>query len=201
MITSENLRAFAPHCDAASLAPLLAAEAVRREIDTPDRAASWMGQMAVECCYFTAFQEGLNYSAEGLNATWPTRFPLALAARYAHNPARIAARAYAGRMGNGDETGGDGWRYRGRGFLQITGRANYAQASTQTGFDLVGEPDRLLQPPVGVVAAGAFWNAHALNRMADRGDVEGLTRAVNGGVNGLAARVVATNAFRALCGA
>ena len=81
MITPQMLRAFAPHCDAAALAPLLAAEAARCDINTPARAAAWMGQMAVECCYFTVFQEGLNYSAEGLNATWPTRFPIALAAR------------------------------------------------------------------------------------------------------------------------
>jgi len=199
VITPASLHAFARHCDAAALAPLLSAEAARRQIDTPARVSAWMGQMAVESAYFTVFSENLNYSAEALVATWPTRFPAAIAARYAHNPPRIANRAYAGRMGNGDEAGGDGWRFRGRGVLQTTGRANYAQAAALTGLDLVAEPDLLLAPANAVLAAGAYWQSRAINPLADAGDIEGVTRAVNGGLNGLAARLVATQAFRALC--
>jgi putative chitinase len=199
MITPARLRAFAGHCDADALAPLLDAEAARRGIDTPARAAAWMGQMAVECAYFTVFSENFNYSAEALTAAWPARFPAEVAANYAHNPPRIADRAYAGRMGNGDEASGDGWRFRGRGVLQITGRANYARMGELTGLALPSEPDLLLAPANGILAAGAFWQAKALNSLADEADIEAITRAVNGGLGGLAARLVATNAFRALC--
>ena len=195
MINSAQLTRLAINMDpsiASDIAPLLESEGERCEINTDARIACWMAQIVVECANFGRFSENLNYSAGGLIATWPTHFPPEVAARYARLPEKIANRAYAGRLGNGDEASGDGWRYRGGGFLQITGRANYASASTWTGLDLVGNPDQLRSAGLPAArAAAAFWRVHTLNAMADTGDFVGITRAVNGGLNGLAARLAA----------
>ena len=123
-----------------------------REIDTPARRAAFLAQVGHESSQLTRLVENLNYSAQGLAATWPGRYlgpdgqPNALALRLARNPQAIADNTYATRNGNGDEASGDGWRFRGRGLLQITGRANYRLVGEALGEPLEAEPWRLEQP-------------------------------------------------------
>jgi putative chitinase len=199
MITAAQMHVFAPRCDAATLAPLLNAEASRCGIDTGMRLSHWIAQMSVECEAFTVFAENLNYSAEGLAATWPARFPnAAVAALYARNPEKIANRVYAGRMGNGPETSGDGWRFRGRGTMMRTGRAGYAQAAANTGLDLVGHPELLEQPGPAAKDAADYWRCRNINLPADANDIAAVTRAVNGGLIGLADRLTAFHRARAI---
>jgi putative chitinase len=120
---------------------------------------------------------------------WPSRFPtLASAQRCAGNPEALGNTVYAGRLGNGGPESGDGYRYRGRGMIQLTGRANYRTYGKIIGFDLERDPDLLLQYGVSALAAAAFWKAHNLNRWADADDVAGVTRIINGVLHGLAER-------------
>ncbi len=202
MIRPDQLQRLAPAIApsvAVALAPLLTAEGARCGIDTGPRIAAWLAQIRVETWGFTRFVEDLDYDAAGLAATWPSRFPPALAHAYARQPQRIADRAYASRMGNGDEASGDGWRFRGRGLLQITGRANYAQAAAFTGLNLVDDPDPLGAPGLAAARAAAdFWRVHGLNALADAGDIAGVSRAINGGLNGLDPRRAAFEQARAI---
>ncbi|HEJ2200336.1 TPA: glycoside hydrolase family 19 protein, partial [Pseudomonas aeruginosa] len=138
-------------------------------ITSPVRAAAFLAQVGHESSQLTRLVENLNYSAQGLAATWPSRYvgadgqPNALAQRLARNPRAIANNAYASRNGNGDEASGDGWRYRGRGLLQITGRANYRAAGAGLGQPLEQEPELLEQPEWAVISAAWWWASHDLN--------------------------------------
>ncbi len=135
--------------------------------------------------------ENLNYSPRGLAATWPSRYrgadgqPNALAQRLARNPQAIANNAYASRNGNGDEPSGDGWRFRGRGLLQITGRSNYRAAGAGLGQPLECEPEVLEQPEWAAISAAWWWASHGLNELADCGEFAAITRRINGGTCGL----------------
>lgn len=169
--------------------PALNAAMAEFDIDTPARQASFLAQVGVESGQFSALVENLNYSAAGLLATFKTRFTATQAAEYARHPERIANRAYANRMGNGAESSGDGWRYRGRGLIQITGRANYATAGAALGLDLIEQPELLEQPVNACRSAAWWWDAHDLNALADVGDQVRVTKRVNGGTNGLADRL------------
>ena len=166
-----------------------------REIDTPARRAAFLAQVGHESSQLTRLVENLNYSAQGLAATWPSRYlgadgqPNALAQRLARNPRAIANNAYASRNGNGDEASGDGWRYRGRGLLQITGRSNYRAAGTGLGQPLEQEPELLEQPEWAAISAAWWWSTHGLNELADRGEFAAITRRINGGLNGQAERL------------
>ncbi|MCU9137698.1 glycoside hydrolase family 19 protein [Pseudomonas aeruginosa] len=166
-----------------------------REIDTPARRAAFLAQIGHESAQLTRLVENLNYSARGLAATWPSRYlgadgqPNALAQRLARNPRAIANNAYASRNGNGDEASGDGWCYRGRGLLQITGRANYRAAGAGLGQPLEQEPELLEQPEWAAISAAWWWASHGLNDLADRGEFAAITRRVNGGTNGQAERL------------
>jgi putative chitinase len=133
--------------------------------------------------------ENLNYSAIGLLETFGKYFKTHVYAKqYARNPEKIANKVYANRMGNGSESSGDGWKYRGRGFIQLTGKNNYSQLSKDTGIDYLNNPDLLLNEADAIIAVLWFWTENRLNRFADMDNVEGLTRAINGGYNGLAHR-------------
>jgi len=155
-------------------------------IDTPARQAMFLAQVGHESGALSRLVENLNYSVEGLMRTWPQRFPTPEAAMpYARQPERIANFVYAGRLGNGPETSGDGWRYRGRGLIQITGRANYTDAGKALGLDLVAAPDLLLMPAAACRSAGWFWAARDINGPADALDIVTVTRRINGGLNGL----------------
>jgi putative chitinase len=159
---------------------------VKYDINTPQRQAAFIGQCMHESANFKTLTENLNYSAKGLMATWPSRFPTeAFANEYNRQPEKIANRVYGGRMGNGTEETGDGWRYRGRGLKQLTGKENYERCGSGLGVDLVSNPDWLLDPKYAALSAGWFWNKHNLNDLADTGDYETMTKRINGGLIGL----------------
>lgn len=139
--------------------------------------------VAIETGDFTPKIENLNYGTEGLIQTWPTRFPTEeLATEYARQPEKIANFVYANRNGNGDAASGDGWRYRGRGFIQLTGRANYAAF----GHGTVSDPDRAVQPIIAAQAAAWFWANKGIMASCDLGDWKSVRRKVNGGTIHLA---------------
>jgi len=161
-------------------------------INTEKRQAAFIGQCMHESGGFKLLEENLNYSAKALMNTWPSRFPTEeMANQYARNPEKIANKVYGGRMGNADESSGEGWKYRGRGIKQLTGKENYQRCSEALGVDLVENPDLLLEPKYATLSAGWFWNKHNLNDLADKSDIETMTKRINGGLLGLDARKVA----------
>ena len=156
------------------------------DISSPQRQSSFIGQCAHESGNFRILEENLYYSAPRLMADWPSRFPnLDVASQYANNPEKLANKIYSGRMGNGDEESGEGYAYRGRGLIQMTGKESYANCGSGLGVDLVGDPDRLLDPQYAALSAGWFWNKKGLNSLADVQDYETMTKRINGGLNGL----------------
>jgi putative chitinase len=158
----------------------------RFDISTPKRIAGFLAQIAHESGNLARLEENLNYSAEGLMRVWPSRFPtLASASRYHRNPRLIANKVYSSRMGNGDEASGDGWKYRGRGLKQLTGKDNYRRASSSLGVDLVENPDALLTPQYAALSAAWFWSVNGLNAIADGGTIEAMTKKINGGLIGI----------------
>ena len=161
------------------------------DISTPEQQASFLGQCAHESNNFTALVENLNYKAESLCKVWPKRFPTLEAAQpYHRNPEAIANHVYAGRMGNGDEASGDGFAYRGRGLIQLTGRANYRACGEALGVDLEGNPDWVSSPMYAALSAGWFWSTHGLNDIAE--NIVAVTKKINGGTLGLDDRVAKT---------
>lgn len=157
-------------------------------INTKLRLAAFIAQVGHESARLTAVTENLNYSAAGLQATWPSRFDAAKAAACARQPEKIANVVYSGRMGNGPEASGEGWKYRGRGLIQCTGKSNYMAFSQSAGVDAIGNPDALAQPTLAAMSAGWFWNSKSLNSYADRSDLLSITKRINGGTNGQADR-------------
>lgn len=154
------------------------------DISTPERVAMFLAQTAHESGNFSAVQENLNYSAKALLAFWPKKFA-GVAESYARIPEKIANRAYADRMGNGNEASGDGWKYRGRGVIQLTGKDNYTACGKALDLDLVGNPDQVAENPVAILSAGWYWDTRRLNQWADKGDVLTVTKKINGGTIGL----------------
>jgi putative chitinase len=160
-------------------------------IETPEQQASFLGQCGHESAGFTALVENLNYKAESLCKVWPKRFPSLEAAQpYHRNPEAIANHVYAGRMGNGDEESGDGWAYRGRGLIQLTGRDNYRACGEALGVDLESNPEYVETPMYAALSAGWFWNKNHLNNIAS--DITAVTKKINGGTHGLEDRVART---------
>lgn len=155
-------------------------------IDSPLRQAMFIAQVGHESGGFKALTENLNYSAERLVAVWPHRFSAASAAAVARKPEQVANVVYANRMGN--TQAGDGWRYRGRGLVQLTGRQNYTRAAAALGLPLVDNPDLLAEPEAAAMAAAWYWADRGLNTWADLNDVTTVTRKINGGLTGLADR-------------
>ena len=155
------------------------------EINTPARIAAFVAQTAHESGGYTALHENLNYKAESLCRVWPKYFNSGNANDYAHQPEKIANRAYANRMGNGDEASGDGWKYCGRGLIQLTGRSNYQAFADGIETD-IGEIPAFLQTFEGAIQSACwFWETNNLNKWADAGDIEKMTRIINGGTIGL----------------
>lgn len=208
MITADTLQALgAPWRLAAQYAATLQIAADRYHIDTPRRAACFLGQLAHESARFTRVVENLNYSAQALARTWPARYadsdgqPNATALRIARKPEDIANLTYAGRLGNGSAGTGDGWRYRGRGLIQITGRSNYQRCGAALGVDLLTRESLLEQPMYAALSAGWFWHQAGLNALADKLDIAKISRTINGGTHGLAERIELTHkALHALGG-
>ena len=156
------------------------------DINTPKRVASFLAQCAHESGEFRALKENLNYKAESLVRVWPRYFPdMATAQRYAHNQEMIANRAYANRMGNGPEESGDGWRFCGRGLIQLTGRNNYQAFADSIETNINDVPDYLATFEGAVQSACWFWESNNLNQYADAGDILTMTKKINGGTLGL----------------
>ncbi len=160
------------------------------EINTPQRVAAFVAQCAHESGNFVFIKENLNYKAASLMKTFGKYFPTAdIAAQYANKPERIANRVYANRMGNGDEASGDGWRYCGRGLIQLTGRDNYTFFAGSMDIPVEEAAEYLATFEGAAQSACWFWETNNLNRYADSGDIKGLTRAINGGYIGLEDRI------------
>ena len=167
------------------------------KINTPKRVCMYLAQVLHESNYLKATEENLNYSAEGLLKTFPKYFNAQSAQAYARQPQRIANKVYANRMGNGNEASGDGWKYRGRGYIQLTGRSQYADFSK---YDLctanvLNDPDSVgkvskTNPKyyLAQLASMWFWEKNKINDTADFEDVEKATKLINGGTNGLSNR-------------
>jgi len=175
------------------------------EINTPQRIAAFIAQTAHESGGYTMLSENLNYRAATLAACWPNRFavlgadkkpkkengklvPTAVANAIAGKPELIANMVYSNRMGNGTTESGEGWKYRGRGLKQLTGKDNYARCGSALGLDLVLQPDLLLEPVAAARSAGWFWKANNLSSFADVEDIKGMTKKINGGFIGLEQR-------------
>ena len=173
------------------------------EINTPQRIAAFIAQTSHESGGYTMLTENLNYRAATLAACWPNRFaelgpnkkpkrtekgaliPTKLAESIAGKPELIANLVYSGRMGNGPAESGEGWKYRGRGLKQLTGKYNYEKCGKDLGVDFVGNPDLLLEPIYAARSAGWFWKSNNLSAFADSGDIEGMTKKINGGLIGI----------------
>ncbi|WP_292999603.1 hypothetical protein [Nevskia sp.] len=190
-MTPEQLQAFCPA--ALSFHVQLVSAMTTFRINTPIRQAMFLAQIAHESQGFTRLEENLNYSAEKLLELWPSRFSPAEAKAYARQPERIANRAYANRLGNADEASGNGWRYRGRGLIQITGLRNYSECSKalspRRNF-LVQNPEALLRPIYAAESAGWYWNHAGCSNSADDGDFIGCTRRINTRLIGMPDRLV-----------
>ncbi len=163
------------------------------QINTPLRLAHFLAQCGHESGGFRVTQENLNYSAKGLNGIFKKYFPTeAAAAPYARNPQKIANKVYANRMANGSEASGDGYKFRGRGYIQLTGRDNYTQFGKAIGEDIASNPD-VVSSKYALLSAAWFWSKNGLNKLADGGAtdtvVTSITKRVNGGTIGLADRI------------
>jgi putative chitinase len=152
------------------------------------RVAAFLAQIAQESGRLRRLEENLNYSAKGLLAIWPKRFTEPLALAYARKPEKIANRVYADRLGNGPEESGDGWKYRGRGFIQLTGKSNYRAFEQASCHQVVNCPDWLLEPEPAAESAAWFFASRGLNEIADTDDIDRVSKLVNGGAHGLAER-------------
>ena len=168
-------------------------------INNKRRLVHFISQVAVESNQLNATEENLNYSAEGLVRTWPARFTLEKAKAYARQPEKIANYVYANRMGNGDEASGDGWRYRGRGLIMLTGfeqYRNYENSGLCNG-KLTEHPEWLAKYPGALKSAMWYWMKNGLNEMADRDDggtagegvCQTISKRINGGTLGLSQRL------------
>lgn len=185
--------------------------AARRQINTPRRMAAFLSQVGHESAGFSLMLENLNYSAQGLAATWGNRFaqtdaagnyvqvmedgrlrrvPNAEAEKIQRKPQVIANRVYSERLGNGDASTGDGWRYRGRGLIQITGKTNYRHCSLGLFGDerLLATPQLLEEGRWAIESAGWYWHWRQVNALAEGDDFSRVTQAINGGLNGHAQR-------------
>ncbi|MEX3764446.1 glycoside hydrolase family 19 protein [Paraburkholderia phenoliruptrix] len=175
--------------NAALWAPLFDAACARFQINTPKRLAAFLATVGVESAHLTRLVENVNYSAQGLANTWPTRYavdpkasvkvPNAQANGLAHDPEAIANNCYAGRNGNGDEASGDGWAYRGQGPIQLTGKGNIQAFFAAVGLPSNTDPATLQQPQNGALSAAWFWSSNGLNALADTGDFLAASRKVN----------------------
>ncbi|WP_129373604.1 glycoside hydrolase family 19 protein [Pseudomonas aeruginosa] len=197
LITEQQLLQIFPNAGhrAGFFVPALNVAMERFGITSAERVAAFLAQVGHESAHLTRLVENLNYSARGLAATWPSRYcgaggkPNALALNLARHAEAIANNTYANRNGNGDESSGDGWRFRGRGLLQITGRRNYRTVGDSLGLPLEIEPELLEQPEFAALSAAWWWLMHGLNELADRGEFAAITRRINAGTNGQAERL------------
>ena len=192
LVSPAQLRMAMPHITAANIdryiIPLndMLAE---YQIDRPLRIAHFLAQVGHESSDLSAGRENLNYSARRLMQIFPKYFKAKDAQSYERQPEKIANSVYAGRLGNGDEASGDGWRYRGGGPMQLTGRDNYAAYAEDCGVDVVADPDLIVEDPVLYIdSAGWFWDGRGLNTFADIDNILAVTKRINGGTIGVSDR-------------
>jgi putative chitinase len=160
------------------------------QINTPTRQAAFIGQCQHESNNFHTLEENLHYSAASLMRVWPSRFPnIDVANQYANNPEKIANKVYGGRADLGNTEDGDGWKFHGRGVIQLTGRSNYTVCGDALGQPLTSNPSLLLDPEWACLSAGWFWNKKGLNALADTEDWTTMTKRINGGTIGLSDRI------------
>ena len=199
IFTKERLRALCPQPESLLLdriATALEAEAAKSGVDTLLRRAHFIAQLAHESGGFKRLVENLNYSAERIEVVFPKLKDRA--GELARNPEALANAAYGGRKDLGNSSPGDGRRYRGRGLIQLTGRDNYREAGVALGLELVGNPNQAAEPDIAVRVALWFFESRDCNDLADRDDVEAVTRRINGGLNGLADRRRLTEAAKTI---
>ncbi len=203
--TEQKFKMFAPTASAECY-PALFAACKEFKINTPRRLRHFLSQLAVESVHFTRLVENLNYSAKRLVQVWPNRFPdIKTATNYASNPRQLANKIYGGRMGNIHPD--DGYKYRGRGYIQLTGRENYTKAGAALNLDLVNNPDLAATHKNAARIAAWYWASKGINEIVDRDanetvildsvkaaktweldDVKQATYKINGGYNGLEER-------------
>lgn len=173
--------------------PLMVEILPQFEINTVARVAAFMAQCGHESAYFNVLEENLNYSADGLNTIFPKYFKNAGrdSKEFHRQPEKIANVVYSSRMGNGNDASGDGWKFRGRGLIQLTGRSNYTQCSKDIFQDttLVDTPDLVTQPTYALWTGAWFWHKNDLNILADAQDLKAMTKRINGGFIGLDDRI------------
>ena len=187
-ITLEQLKSFFEETDDSVLANFV--DPINKviedfDINTPERISMFLAQVGHESGGLTKLHENLNYKAARLTQIFPKYFKDVDPDDYANNPERIANRVYASRMGNGDEQSGDGYRFRGRGAIQLTGRSNYTSCGSDLEVNLIENPDWLETPEGAIMSAAWFWDQRDLNDYADKNDVLTVTKKINGGTIGL----------------
>lgn len=203
-LTKHQLALIIPRCKNVSDWYEALEECLPKEnINSTYRIAAFLAQCGHESGDFNSIRENLNYRAATLVKTWPKHFPtIEIANQYAHKPVAIANRAYANRMGNGPESSGDGYRYSGKGLIQLTGKNNYQLFANFLGIPVQDASEYILTFEGAVKSACWFWNRNNLNSLADRGDIAKMTRIINGGDKGLEDRVMRyRNALKVLSGA
>lgn len=173
-----------PFARAQQWVDVLNAAMSRFDIITPARQAAFLAQIGHESAGLTCTAENLNYSAAALQRVFHKYFSDDELERYAGRPEMIGNRVYANRFGNGNEASGDGFKYRGRGLIQITFKNNYRECGNALGIDLVAVPALLMQSQYAALSAAWYWKSHGCNQLADAGDFKGTTLAINGGYNG-----------------
>lgn len=192
MLTKAALRTIFPRAPEADLEAFIdfGVEALKNAgiLEMANRLQYFLAQLGHESNGLTHKEENLNYSANRLTEIWPGRFPTLEAAKpYAFNPEKLANKVYGGRMGNTEP--GDGYRYRGRGYIQLTGRETYREIGKIAGLDLETNPELASKPENAVRIACAFWTWKKINKQCDAGDFTGVTQRINGGTNGLSDRL------------
>ena len=185
-ITEQQLLQILPRARpvAGIFLPALNRAMTRWKIDSRLRQVAFLAQVGHESGQLRTLVENLNYSADALVRTWPSRFTAKTAVAYARQPEKIANSVYGGRMGNGPEASGDGWRYRGRGLLQVTGRSNYRETGAGLGLPLEQEPELLEQAEHAAQSAAWWWTKRGLNEMADAGRIRDIGSIINTGQPG-----------------
>lgn len=191
-LTVDGLRKIAPKASDSIIKGIVEHQDLlpRYGIDNANRVAHFLGQIACESAGYTRLEENLRYTTtKRLRQVWPRRFPTdAKAKPFVGNPEKLANSVYCNRLGNGSPESGDGWRYRGSGLKQTTGKSNFQAVERETGLPVVKHPEMLRRFPEALHSACIFWRDNRLNRFADAGDVVGLTRRIQGGSGGLADR-------------
>jgi len=182
-VTAEHLVKAVPQLTrlrAAQYVPALNEAMSRFKIDTPTRQAAFLAQIFHESGNLQAVEENLNYSADALRRTWPSRFKTdEIANEYARKPQKIANKVYANRMGNRDEASGDGWKFRGAGLIQLTGKDNHYSAAMFFGIEFEKVGDWLRTPEGACLSAAWFWSNCGANKYADKEDFDGVSDVIN----------------------